>query len=59
MDTLKVACWNVEWMNKLWPNVVSSKFHIDRRTHIAEEIIAIGADVMCIEEGPGRPILYT
>ena len=55
MDTLKVACWNVEWMNKLWPDIVPSKYHVDRRSHIAEEIISINADVMCVEEGPRKP----
>ncbi len=55
MDTFKVACWNVEWMGKLWPDIVPSKYHVDRRNHIAEEILAIDADVMCIEEGPKNP----
>ncbi len=55
MDTLKVACWNVEWMDKLWPNIVPSKYHIDRREYTAEEIIPTDADVMCTEEGSRKP----
>ncbi|MCG8093854.1 MAG: endonuclease/exonuclease/phosphatase family protein [Candidatus Thiodiazotropha endolucinida] len=55
MDTLKLGCWNIEWMEKLWPNVVESKFHPDRQQHVAEQINRISADVLCIEEGPGNP----
>ena len=55
MPTLKVACWNIEWMDKLWPNVVESKFHVDRQTHVVQEIIVIDADILCVGEGPGGP----
>jgi hypothetical protein len=55
MKTLKLACWNVEWMDHLWPDLKSSKYHIDRHTHVADEINEIGADVMCIEEGASKP----
>ena len=53
MKKLKLACWNVEWMDDLWPDL-KSKYHIDRRTHVANEINEIGADVMCIEEGTSK-----
>jgi len=56
MEQLKLACWNVEWMDKLWPNLVRSKFHVDRRKYVAEEIRLIDADVMCIIEGPANPV---
>ena len=55
MKTLKLACWNVEWMDDLWPDLKASKYHIERRTHVADEINEIGADVICIEEGTSNP----
>lgn len=55
MEKLKVASWNIEWMSKLWPNLAASKFHIDRRQLIADEIRGINADVFCVGEGVASP----
>ena len=55
MKSLKIACWNVEWLGHLWPDLKESKYHVDRRVHVADEINMVDADVLCIEEGPGNP----
>ena len=55
MKTLKITSWNVEWMDQVWPNLTQSKYHADRRKYIAEEILMINADIICILEGISSP----
>jgi hypothetical protein len=55
MNELKLTCWNIEWLGRIWPRISGSKYHSDRRVTVANEILAIDPDILCIEEGPPDP----
>jgi hypothetical protein len=47
---LKLTSWNAEWVDKLFDNPTDKK--LKRINAIAEEIIAMNPDILCLIEGP-------
>ncbi len=50
MPAIKVTSWNIEWLDKLWPNKTQGTYK-QRWDAIIAEIQEIGPDILCVIEG--------
>jgi endonuclease/exonuclease/phosphatase family metal-dependent hydrolase len=50
-----IACWNIEWMNRMFTNGVVTDDNVGRAEAIASVIRRIDADLIAISEGANEP----